>query len=255
VRESEPQRNRAEILGAEPPLVFRTKAQAVYEQLRDWIVHGKLSPGEAVDQERLAEMLNVSRMPLRQALLQLECDRLIERKPHHTATVTSLSVADVDDIYGARSVLEGLLAEKGAAVFDDDLFAQLTATSAEMAGAATRADNESFFALDRSFHMSLYRASGYTRTIEILDQLRNASERYMHAYVSRALAARQSQAEHEAILAAYRAGDAGLVRRLTEDHVTRSATGLRQLAETASLSAVRPPKERSRRGLPRGAGR
>jgi DNA-binding GntR family transcriptional regulator len=229
VRESEPQRrNRAEALGTEPPLVFRTKAQAVYEQLRDWIVHGKLGPGEAVDQERLAEMLNVSRMPLRQALLQLEGDRLIERKPHHTAIVTSLSVSDIDDIYGARSVLEGLLAAKGTAVFDDGLCAELTAISTEIADAVAREDNESFVALDRSFHMSLYKASGHPRTIEIIEQLRNAAERYLHAYVPRALAPRESQADHEAILAAYRAADQGLVRRLTEEHVARSAARLRQ---------------------------
>ena len=113
MRQGEPQRRTdAGELGGEPPLIFRTKAQMVYEQLRDWIVRGKLQPGESVDQERLAGMLDVSRMPLRQALLRLESDRLIERQPHHTGIVTDLSVSDIDDIYGARSALEGLLAEK-----------------------------------------------------------------------------------------------------------------------------------------------
>jgi DNA-binding GntR family transcriptional regulator len=254
VRQSEPRRHRAETRRTEAQLVFRTKGQAVYEQLRDWIVHGKLSPGEAVDQERLAEMLNVSRMPLRQALLQLEGDRLIARKPHHTAIVTSLSVSDIDDIYGARSVLEGLLAEKGAAVFDEDLFAQLTALSIEIAEAVARTDNESFVALDRSFHMSLYQVSGCPRTIEILERLRNAAERYMHAYVPSKPTAPQSQTEHEAILAAYRAGDQRLVRKLTEEHVARSAAELRQLADSASLGAARSATDLPRHRLTRGAG-
>src|SRR6185295_1790261 len=60
VRQGEPQRRTdAGELGGEPPLIFRTKAQMVYEQLRDWIVRGKLQPGESVDQERLAGMLAV----------------------------------------------------------------------------------------------------------------------------------------------------------------------------------------------------
>src|SRR5215470_8779622 len=97
VRQGEPQRRTdAGELGGEPPLIFRTKAQMVYEQLRDWIVRGKLQPGESVDQERLAGLLDVSRMPLRQALLRLESDRLIERQPHHTGIVTDLSVSDID---------------------------------------------------------------------------------------------------------------------------------------------------------------
>ena len=65
MRQGEPQRRTdAGEFGGEPPLVFRTKAQMVYEQLRDWIVRGRLQPGESVDQERLAGMLDVSRMPL-----------------------------------------------------------------------------------------------------------------------------------------------------------------------------------------------
>jgi DNA-binding GntR family transcriptional regulator len=237
VRQSEPQRRTGpRELAADSPPVFRTKAQLVYEQLRDWIVRGKLRPGESVDQERLADMLDVSRMPLRQALLRLESDRLIERQPHHTAVVTHLSVSDIDDIYGARSVLEGLLAEKGAAVRDDDLIAQLTATSAEMAKAIESADNEGFVVLDRLFHMSLYKASGYPRTIEIFEQLRSAAERYMYYYVSGTTAAPQSLSEHDAILAAYREGKPRLVRKLTEKHLMRSAAELRKLAGSASVS-------------------
>ena len=233
MRQGEPERRAdAGDLGDEP-LIFRTKAQIVYEQLRDWIVRGKLQPGESVDQERLAEMLDVSRMPLRQALLRLESDRLIERQPHHTAVVTELSVSDIDDIYGARSALEGLLAEKSAAVRDDDLLALLTETSAKMAEAvesAESADNEGFVMLDRLFHMSLYQASGFPRTIEMLEQLRSAAERYMHYYAAGTSAAPLSLAEHEAILAAYRDGKPRLVRKLTEKHLTRSAAELRQLA-------------------------
>jgi DNA-binding GntR family transcriptional regulator len=238
VRQGEPQRRiDAGEFGGEPPLIFRTKAQMVYEQLRDWIVRGRLQPGESVDQERLAGMLDVSRMPLRQALLRLESDRLIERQPHHTGIVTDLSVSDIDDIYGARSALEGLLAEKGAAVRDADLIAQLTETSAKMAEA-----------FDRLFHMSLYKASGFPRTIEMFEQLRSAAERYMYYYATGTSGAPRSLAEHEAILAAYRDGKPRLVRKLTEKHVMRSAAELRQLASRRSASPARSDRSRGASG-------
>lgn len=239
--QSEPQRRKdAGRLDTErPPLVFRTKAQAVYEQLRDWIVHGELRPGEAVDQERLAEALNVSRMPLRQALLMLESDRLIERQPHHTAVVTRLSESDIKDVYGARSVLEGLLAEMGARALDDRLLASLTETSAEMAAAVEQGNGAQFVALDRRFHLLLYEASGYPRTIEILEQLRSASERYVHFYASDTPGAARSLVEHEAILAACRDQQPRVVRQLTEKHLTRSAAELLQLARATGADRAK----------------
>src|SRR6185437_4347952 len=223
VRQGEPQRRTdAGEFGGEPPLIFRTKAQMVYEQLRDWIVRGRLQ----------------------QALLRLESDRLIERQPHHTGIVTDLSVSDIDDIYGARSALEGLLAEKGAAVRDPDLIAQLTETSAKMAEAVGSVDNEGFVALDRLFHMSLYKASGFPRTIEMFEQLRSAAERYMYYYATGTSGAPRSLDEHEAILAAYRDGKPRLVRKLTEKHVMRSAAELRQLASRRLTNPA--PSDRSR---------
>ena len=99
-----------------------------------------------------------------------------------------------------------------------------------MAEAVGSADNEGFVALDRLFHMSLYKASGFPRTIEMFEQLRSAAERYMYYYATGTSGAPRSLAEHEAILAAYRDGKPRLVRKLTEKHLMRSAAELRQLA-------------------------
>jgi DNA-binding GntR family transcriptional regulator len=208
------------------PLAFRTKGQAVYEQLRDWIVHGRLGPGDAVDQERLAESLSVSRMPLRQALQRLESDGLIERQPHHTAVVTGFSQSDVRDIYAARSVLEGVLAEKGSATLDGPGLVRLAAIYVKMTVAVPAADRDAFVRLDREFHQTIYRASGYPRTIDITEQLRSVSERYMYYYAAHAPGTAESLAEHEQILRACQEGDPGLVRQLTEKHIARSATQL-----------------------------
>jgi DNA-binding GntR family transcriptional regulator len=207
------------------PLAFRTKGQAVYEQLRDWIVHGKLGPGDAVDQERLAESLKVSRMPLRQALQRLESDGLIMRQPHHTAVVTGFSQSDIRDIYAARAVLEGLLAEKGSDALDDPGLGRLAAIYSKMT-IAVPADSDAFVRLDWEFHQTIYRASGYPRTIDITEQLRSASERYMYYYAAHEPGTAQSHAEHERILRACQEGNPGLVRQLTEEHITRSAAKL-----------------------------
>jgi DNA-binding GntR family transcriptional regulator len=213
------------------PLAFRTKSQAVYEQLRDWIVHGQLGPGDAVDQERLAESLNVSRMPLRQALQRLESDGLIERQPHRTAVVTGFSQSDIQDIYAARSVLEGLLAEKGSSALDAPGLARLAAIYAKTAIAVPADDGDAFVHLDWEFHQTIYRASGSPRTIDIIEQLRSASERYMHYYAAHSPRTAESLAEHEQILRACQEGNHDLVRKLTESHISRSAAKLVALVE------------------------
>jgi DNA-binding GntR family transcriptional regulator len=212
--------------GEDQPVPFRTKGQAVYEQLRDWIVHGKLGPGAAVDQERLADSLKVSRMPLRQALQRLESEGLIERQPHHTAVVTRFSQSDIRDIYAARSVLEGLLAEQGSVALDDGELSRLAAIYATMAVAVPADGSDTFVRLDWDFHQTIYRASGYLRTMDITEQLRSASERYMHYYAAHEPGAAESLAEHEQILRACQDGNPALVRQLTEKHISRSAAKL-----------------------------
>jgi DNA-binding GntR family transcriptional regulator len=97
-----------------PLLEFRTKTEMAHEQLRRWIVSGRLAPGQRLDQAWLAGELRVSRMPLRQALLRLEADGLIHNEPHRGAIVAPLSLAELTDVYAARGAMESMLAEAGA---------------------------------------------------------------------------------------------------------------------------------------------
>src|SRR3546814_18735953 len=81
---------------------FLTKSQGVFETLRHWILIGRLEPGQRLDQEWLAAKLNVSRMPLRQALSRLEADGLVINRPHRSAIVAPLSVTMLEDNYAGR---------------------------------------------------------------------------------------------------------------------------------------------------------
>ena len=87
-------------------LEYRTKVDAIYEQLRGRILSGRLKPGEKLDQSLLAAQMRVSRTPLRQALLRLASERLIETEPHRSAVVAPLSLVEIEDLYQSRRVLE-----------------------------------------------------------------------------------------------------------------------------------------------------
>ena len=206
-------------VATEPPVEFRTKTAVVYEQLRRWIVSGTLAPGQRLDQGWLAAELRVSRMPLRQALLRLEADGLIENEPHRSAVVAPLSLPELTDVYAARTALETMLAAAGAlhaTETDHEAMAEALATQREAVGTG---DLARFVEADRVFHFTLYRASGYARSVEMTGRLRDLADRYIWHYARYRSGAARSVNEHEAIFAACQQRDSDGVRRLTADHV------------------------------------
>src|SRR5690348_5191056 len=104
--ESEPR------LGVPPPqltpAIKRSLADDVVDRLRDAIFHGSYKPGEPLREEQLAAMLDVSRGPVREALVQLEREGLVIVRRHRGATVARLSRVDVEDVYSLRLALERL---------------------------------------------------------------------------------------------------------------------------------------------------
>jgi DNA-binding GntR family transcriptional regulator len=200
-----------------------------YEQLRRWIVAGRLSPGQRLDQAWLAAELRISRMPLRQALLRLEADGLIQNEPHRSAVVASLSLAELTDVYAARGAIESMLAEAGAGRAGQpelDLMAGAITTQ-DVAVAAGRL--ERFVAADRSFHFTLYRASGFCHAVDTASRLRDLADRYIWHYARYRSGAAQSIAEHRRILASCRHGRADEARHLTQHHIDQGLAVLTQL--------------------------
>ncbi|MFN8592802.1 MAG: GntR family transcriptional regulator [Thermomicrobiales bacterium] len=211
------------------PLEFRTKTALVYEQLRRAIVSGQLAPGQRLDQEWLAAELRVSRMPLREALLRLEADGLIQNEPHRSAVVAPLTVAELTDIYAAREAMEAMLAGAGTAHGTGHDFTVMGEAIAEQRAAIAVGDLARFVAADRDFHFTLYRASGYGRAVAITERLRDQADRYIWHYARYQSGAVRSIAEHDDILAACRKRDVGAVGTLTRDHVNEGLQVLRQL--------------------------
>jgi len=212
-----------------------TKAESIYQVLRDEIVSGALAPGARLDQEWLAGRLDVSRMPLRQALGRLEAEGLIENRPYKGAVVSPLSLAEMEDIYAARRELEGMLAEIGTRRASAATLNQLESFVDEQAEALRHGDMGRFVQLDRSFHLTLYAASNYRQATSIVERLCAQSERYVRIYATTNRGAEASLAEHREILARCRAQDAETCRQLIEAHVQRGFTVLARVISNHHL--------------------
>jgi len=107
-----------------------------YHQIRRWIVEGRLRPGERLVEQRLAEELELSRTPIREALRMLQSEGLVRFEPNRGARVRSLTVADIDDLYELRGRLEAMAAELAAVRATPDQLDRLMAAEADFAAAA-----------------------------------------------------------------------------------------------------------------------
>lgn len=220
----------AELADGPRALDYRTKVDVAYEQLRRWILTGRLKPGEKLDQAWLASHMRVSRTPLRQALLRLASERLIDAEPHRSAVVAPLSLIEIEDLYQSRRALESMLAEAGAAKLTNSTLRQMSDILEAQERAVKDGDPDRFTELDREFHFMLYRAAGYTRAYDIIQELRDSSERYVRFYAVYKDGAAESLVEHRRIVQLCSDGDVTGVRDEVEHHVLRGLEILRTIA-------------------------
>lgn len=207
---------------------FRTATEFVESALRDAILSGALAGGAPLRQEDLAAAFGVSRMPVREALRQLEARALVEFHPHRGAVVADISAADVADISAIRAALEPAALRASLphlTTADLDLAAEL---AAEM---DCETDPGRMGELNRRFHMTLYARCGLPRLLGLVEQHLAAVDRYLRFQMAALDYNRPSQDEHHALLAACRAGDADAASRVVEAHVERAQASLAAFLE------------------------
>lgn len=214
---------------------YLTKVDIAYEQLRRWIITGRLKPGERLDQAWLARHLHISRTPLRQALMRLAAERLVEAEPHHSAIVAPLSLDEVEDLYQSRRALEAMLAEAGAARITPELLHEMGEALDRQDAAIRSGDPDRFTQSDREFHFLLYRAAGYSRAYEMTEALRDASERYVRVFAGYKGGAAESLAQHRAILELCSAHDLRGVRDAVDHHVLEGLHMFQGITEEQEL--------------------
>lgn len=216
---------------------FRTKADWAYLQLRQWIQAGVLSPGQRLDQEQLAHRLAVSRVPLRQALVRLGADGLVLNRPHAGATVAPLSLADAEDIYASRNVLEVMLTEVAVPKLTEETLFRLGHNLQQQQQALEGGRLDSLLIVDRQFHELMYQPSGYARSLELVGRLRDLSDRYVAAYHNHRERATASLTQHRALYEACVAGDSVAAANLVHGHVIEGIYVLRQIVDETPAAA------------------
>jgi DNA-binding GntR family transcriptional regulator len=202
----------------------RTLAEKAYETLRRAITSGALRPGARLPIEELAEHLDMSPMPIREAVRRLDAVGLVQNVPHRGARVAALSVTDLAEVYEVRLSLETTAIRRAARRFDDGhadhargCLAALEAMTDDASVAASEAHTR--------FHFSLYDAADSVWLVRVIRPLWEVSERYALEWPEVRQLSRRA-AEHRHMLAACEARDPDRAAAVLRDHLARTANSL-----------------------------
>ena len=199
----------------------QTVTGAVADELRRRIVVGEYKGGDQIRQEAVAMELGVSRIPVREALLQLEAEGLVAIHTHRGAIVASLSVDDAIDLFEARALLEPMIVRRAAELAEPDDIARIQA-SLDRYEKAVRDDVSPnvLSALNWELHTALCEPARRPRTVQMLLSLYTATDRYLRLQIRRPDAKTQALEDHRAIFDAYRQRKGATVARLVRRHIT-----------------------------------
>ncbi|MDJ0387217.1 GntR family transcriptional regulator [Roseomonas sp. E05] len=202
---------------------WRTATEFVEATLKAAILEGRLPGGTPLRQEELAERLGVSRMPVREALRQLEAQALVEVLPHRGAVVAEISAADAADLFAIRRALEPAALRLS--------IPHLTEAQRDQAGALITAmdvepDPGRMGLLNRQFHMALYAAAGHPRLLALTEQHLAAFDRYLRFHLAAQGRERMAQQDHRAMLEAAARGEAAAAAAILEAHLDQAAEAI-----------------------------
>ena len=147
-------------------------ADRVYRQVLDAVVGGFLPPGGRIVQERLAAEINVSRTPVREALLQLEREGILARSGSGGFAVRSITEREVREVYETREAIEGHAARLVAEHQDPEALDRIAAVI-EKEESLTNGDVEEYFHANRRIHRSVLENAGNEILLRLFDRLWN----------------------------------------------------------------------------------
>jgi DNA-binding GntR family transcriptional regulator len=202
----------------------RTLAEKAFETLHTAIITGQLRPGTRLPIEELAEVLEMSPMPIREAVRRLDAAGLVENIPHRGARVTELSVTDLYEVYDARLALEVLAIRRAAERFEQSD----EATARQRLDELNRMSDDNSAATSSShaaFHFALYEAADSAWLLRLIRPIWETAERYcLEVPQCRQLQARKY--EHEAILNACVAHEPDRAAIALHDHLATTANSI-----------------------------
>jgi DNA-binding GntR family transcriptional regulator len=195
---------------------LKTREDLVADAIRTSILRGTFRPGAKLDQQQIADELNVSRSPVREALRTLGAEGLVTIIPNRSAVVTERSLQELEELYFIRVVLEGAAVERAAPKM-------VEGTLKELASILEQADDtydlEELLILNNDFHIRTYSAFQQPILLNYIQQLRNMVAPYNRLYLDLVGSKEAAWADHRRIYEACVRRDGKAARSETQNHL------------------------------------
>lgn len=194
--------------------------EIVYEELKRQILIGEIPPGTRMMEVDLAEKMDVSRTPVREAIRKLEKEGLVTIEARKGAYASDISFKDMIDILEVRETLESMAAALAASKMSDDDKVKIQEVIKKYHNAVDEGNVEEIIKLDEEFHKLIVNCSGNKTLIQMVSQVQELALRFRYIYYDDFRRFQNQPREHEDIFDALNAGDSEKARLNTRSHIS-----------------------------------
>ena len=221
------------------PIPAHLARSVIEETLRAAILDGRIPCGTALRQQDLADLFGVSRMPVREALRQLEAHALLNVVAHKGAVVAPLVQGDAVETYALRILLESEALRLSIPLLTNEDFEQAARYIDEL---ETEHDYTEIGRLNRLFHMSMYCKAPNRRLLKLVEDGLNEEERFLRFNLEAMGLGKLSQEDHRALLRAVEGRDIERSVKLLEQHLNRGVEVITRYLDSPEAQSSKTSK-------------
>jgi len=232
------------------PIRRQTLTSMTVDAIRERILRGRYPEGEPLRQDAIGAELGVSRIPVREALRQLEAEGLVTFNPHRGAVVSVLSLKQIQELFELRAEIEGDLIRRAIPEMKPEDYARADEILDAYEVALHGGQVSVYGALNWQFHSTLYAPADRQLTMNIVSRLHQHSDRYLRMQLALTHGETRARHEHRAIAAAARKKDSAKASRLMRDHILGAGRTLVTFLERERAQRAKAPDASRRRVSP-----
>jgi DNA-binding GntR family transcriptional regulator len=199
----------------------KSLGQHVFENLKQAIIRGDVPPGDRLVESQIAEVLDISRTPVREAMHKLEREGLLKKLPKGGFAVVNFTREDIEETFGIRSALESYAARLAALNHQEEELKPLEEKIKEFQIYLARGEMEELPRINTEFHSLFYALSKSPKLIKLINDLRDQIFRYRKILLKMDNMANTSNEDHRKILTAIRQRDVPRAERVVREHILR----------------------------------
>ncbi|MET0848135.1 MAG: GntR family transcriptional regulator [Pseudomonas sp.] len=221
------------------PIPAHLARSVIEETLRSAILDGRIPCGTALRQQDLADLFGVSRMPVREALRQLEAQSLLNVIAHKGAVVAPLVQGDAVETYALRILLESEALRLSIPLLDAQ---DLEDAARYIDNLETEQDYTEIGRLNRLFHMSLYSKAPNRRLLRLIEDGLNEEERFLRFNLEAMGLGKLSQDDHRALLVAAENRDIESAVKMLDNHLNRGVEVITRYLNSPEAQSKKTPR-------------